>query len=86
MYDALLTLLPPIETPLGVSHGGNYIYFFKTEISKICKNCVEQVKHVEKSYWKTDRTIDTKLDKLRIALKVEDNKDNNSEYKCSTEE
>ena len=51
------------------------IYFFKAEISKICKNWVE---HVEKSYWKTDRTIDTKLDKLRIALKVEDNRDDNS--------
>ena len=62
------------------------IYFFKAEISKICKNCVEHVKHVEKSYCKTDRTIDTKLDKLRIALKVEDNKDDNSEYRYSTEE
>ena len=28
----------------------------------------------EKSYWKADRTIDTKLDKLQIALEVEDNK------------
>ena len=61
------------------------IYFFKAEISKICKNCAEHVKH-EKSYWKTDRTIDTKLDKLWIALKVEDNKDDNSEYRYSTEE
>ena len=43
------------------------IYFFKAEISsKICKNCVKHVKHAEKSYWKTDRTIDTKLDKLQI--------------------
>ena len=33
-------------------------YFLKAEISsKICKHCVEHVKHVEKSYWKTDRTI-----------------------------
>ena len=47
---------------------------------------MEHVKHVEKSYWKTDRTIDTKLDKLRIALEVEDNKDDNSEYSNSTEE
>ena len=38
---------------------------------------------MEKSYWKTDRTIDTKLDKLQIAL---DNKDDNSEYNDSTEE
>ena len=33
---------------------------------------------MEKSYWKTDRTIDTKLDKLQIALEVEDNKDDNT--------
>ena len=37
---------------------------------------------MEKSYWKTDRTIDTKLDKLQIAL---DNKDDNSVYNDSTE-
>ena len=42
------------------------IYFSKAEISKICKNCLEHVEHVEKSYWKTDWTIDTKLNKLRI--------------------
>ena len=42
--------------------------------------------NVAKSYWKTDRTIDTKLDKLQIALEVEDNKDDNSEYNDSTEE
>ena len=62
------------------------IYFFKAEISQICKTCVEHVKHEEKSYWKTDRTIDTKLDKLQIALKVKGNKDDNSEYRYSTEE
>ena len=63
------------------------IYFFKAEISsKICKNCLEHVKHVEKSYWETERTIDTKLDKLQIVLEVEDNKDDNSEYSDSTEE
>ena len=63
------------------------IYFFKVEISsKICKNCVEHVKHVEKSYWKTDRIIDTMLDKLQITSEVEDNRDNNSEYSVSTEE
>ena len=45
-----------------------HIYFFKAEISsKICENCVKHVKHVEKSYWKTDRTIDTKSDKRQIA-------------------
>ena len=60
---------------------------FKTEISsQICKNCIEHVKHVEKSYWKIERTIDTNLDKLRIALEVEDSKDDNSEYSDSTEE
>ena len=55
-------------------------------MSKICKNCVEHLKHVEKSYWKTDRTTDTKLDKLQIALEVEDIKGDNSEYGDSTKE
>ena len=59
------------------------IYFLEAEISS---NCIEHVKHVEKSYWKTDRTIDTKSDKLQIASEVEDNKDDNSEYSDSTEE
>ena len=63
------------------------IYFFKAEISsKIFKNCVEHVNHVAKLYCKTDRTIHTKLGKLQIALEVEDNKDDNSEYNDSTEE
>ena len=53
---------------------------------RFIKNCVEHVKHLFKSYWKTDRTIDTKLDKLKIALEVEDNKDDNSEYGDSTED
>ena len=31
----------------------------RAEISStICKNCVEHVKHVEESYWKTDRIVD----------------------------
>ena len=46
----------------------------------------DYLKHVEKSYWKTDRTTDTKLDKLQIALEVEDIKGDNSEYGDSTEE
>ena len=50
------------------------------------QNYVEHVKHVEKSYWKTDRIIDTTLDKLQIALEVENNKDDNSEYSYSAEE
>ena len=41
---------------------------------------------MEKLYWKTDRTIDTKLDKLQIALEVEDNKDDKREYSDSTDE
>ena len=42
---------------------------------------------MEKPYWKTDRIIEAKLDKLRIALEVEDNKDDNdSEYSDSIEE
>ena len=46
----------------------------RAEISStICKNCVEHVKHVEESYWKTDRIVDAKLDKLEIALDVNDN-------------
>ena len=34
----------------------------------------------------TGHSIDTNLDKLWIALKVEDSKDDNSEYSDSTEE
>ena len=42
---------------------------------------------MEKPYWKTDRIIDATLDKLQIALEVEDNKDDNdSEYSDSIEE
>ena len=37
---------------------------------------------MEKSYWKTDKTTDTKLDKLQIALEVVDIKGDND----STEE
>ena len=55
--------------------------------SKACKNCVEHVKRVEKSYWKTDRVIDAKLEKLQIPFDAEDNKDdNNGEYSDSVEE
>ena len=32
-----------------------------------CKKCIEHVKKVELSYWKTDRIIDQKMDKLEIA-------------------
>ena len=41
---------------------------------------------MEKSYWKTDRTMDTKLDKLQIASEIEDNKNDNSDYSDSTDE
>ena len=44
------------------------IYFFSSKVSsEICKHWVEHVKHVEKSYWKTDTIIDTKLGKLQVA-------------------
>ena len=39
-----------------------------------------------KSYRKTDRTTDSKLCKLQIALEVEDIKGDNSKYGGSTEE
>ena len=51
--------------------------------STICKNCVEHVRHVEELYWKTDRIVDAKLDKLEIALDVNDN--NESEFSESDE-
>ena len=55
--------------------------------SKICKNNLKHVKHVDKSYWKTDRIIGAKLDRLQIALEAEDNKDDSDiEYSDSTEE
>ena len=56
----------------------------RAEISStICKNCVEHVKHVEESYWKTDRIVDAKSDKLEIALDVNDNDE--SEFSESDE-
>ena len=56
----------------------------RAEISStICKNCVEHVKHVQESYWKTDRIVDAKLDKLEIALDVNDNDE--SEFSESVE-
>ena len=41
---------------------------------------------MDKSHWKIDRTTDTKLDKLQIALEVEDVKGDNSIYGDSTED
>ena len=42
---------------------------------------------MEKSYWKSDRIIGAKLDRLLIALEAEDNKDDDdSKYSNSTEE
>ena len=56
---------------------------FHRRYVKLCKN----VKHVEKSYWKTDRIIGAKLDRLQIALEAKDNKyDNDRDYSDSTEE
>ena len=56
----------------------------RAEISStICKNCLEHFKHVEESYWKMDRIVDAKLDKLEIALDVNDNDE--SEFSESDE-
>ena len=35
-----------------------------------CKKCTEHVKKLELFYWKTNRIIDQKMDKLEIALDV----------------
>ena len=53
---------------------------------RFVKKLRRSVKHAERSHWKTDKTINSELDKLQIALEVEDNKDDNSEYSDSTEE
>ena len=39
---------------------------------EICKTCVDHVKEVENSYWKTDRIIDEKMDKLEFSLEDSD--------------
>ena len=41
-------------------------------IPEICKKCVDHVKEVENSYWKTDRIIDEKMDKLEFSLEDSD--------------
>ena len=42
---------------------------------------------MEKSYWKTDRIIGAKLDRLQIALEAEENKDDSdSDHSDSAEE
>ena len=53
----------------------------RTEITaEVCRNCVEHVKHVKKSYWETDRILDEKLDKLEVSLESrEDENDNDME-------
>ena len=35
---------------------------------EMCKKCVEHVEHIERSYWKTDRIIDLKMDQLEVSL------------------
>ena len=30
--------------------------------AEMCKKCVENVEHIELSFWKTDRIIDLKMD------------------------
>ena len=48
--------------------------------AEICRNCVEHVKHVENSYWETDRILDEKLDKLKVLLESrEDESDTDTE-------
>ena len=37
-----------------------------------CKKCIEHVKKVELFYWKTDRIVDQKMDKLEIVLDAND--------------
>ena len=39
---------------------------------EICKKCVDHVKEVENSYWKTDRIINEKMDKLEFSLEDSD--------------
>ena len=46
----------------------------------ICRNCLEHVKHVEKSYWETDRILDEKIHKLEVSLESrEDESDTDME-------
>ena len=44
--------------------------------AEMCKKCVKHVEHVELSYWKTDRTIDLKLDQLEISLDTNEEESN----------
>ena len=44
--------------------------------TEICRNYVEHVKHVEKSYWETDRILDEKLDKLEVSLESREDESN----------
>ena len=41
-----------------------------------CKKCIEHVKKVELSYWKTDRIIDQTMDKLKIVLNANQDESN----------
>ena len=44
--------------------------------AEMCKKYVEHVEHVELPYWKTDRTIDLKLDQLEISLDANEEESN----------
>ena len=39
--------------------------------AEISRNCFEHVKHVEKSYWETDRILDEKIHKWKFRLNQE---------------
>ena len=51
-----------------------------------CKKCIEHVKKVEPSYWKTDRIIDQKMDKLEIALDANEDESDIETDSASTED
>ena len=51
-----------------------------------CKKCIEHVKKVELSYWKTDRIIDQKMDKLEIALDANEDESDIETYSASDED
>ena len=45
-----------------------------------CKKCIEHIKKVKLSYWKTDRIIDKKMDKLVIALDANEDKKGSTKW------
>ena len=53
---------------------------------EICQKCVDHVKEVENSYWKTDRIIDEKMDKLEFSLEDSDDDIMDKDYTDSEDE